>query len=105
MPTQFLLYIYEFPNDAEDSNLYSKCDKASDVTQQLELTSELKSDRLDTVDWGKKRLVDFDDGKNNIYFFNWSKNSVAFDVEMDGSILEEKSFFKILGVAFLSKLD
>ena len=50
MPTQFLLYIYEFPDDAEDSNLYSKCDQASDVRQQLELASELKSDLLDTVD-------------------------------------------------------
>ena len=51
------------------------------------------------------RLVDFDDGKNNIYLFNWSKSSVAIDVKMDGSILEEKSFFKILGVSFSSKLD
>ena len=105
MPTQFLLYIYEFPDNSENSNPYSKCDQASDLTQQLELTSELKSDRLDTVDWGKKRLVDFDDGKNNIYFFNWSKSSVAIDVKMDESILEEKSSSKILGVAFLSKLD
>ena len=51
------------------------------------------------------RLVDFDDGKNNIYLFNWSKSSVAIDVKMDGSILEEKSPFKILGVSFSSKLD
>ena len=81
MSIQFLLYIYKFPDDgirniticAEDSNLYSNCDQVSDVMQQLELASELKSDQLDTVDWGKKRLVDFDDYKNNIYFFNWSK--------------------------------
>ena len=51
------------------------------------------------------RLVDFDDGKNNIYLFNWSKSSVAINVKMDGSILEEKSSFKILGVSFSSKLD
>ena len=52
MSIQFLLYIYEFPDDgtrniticAEDSNLYSNCDQVSDVMQQLELASELKSD-------------------------------------------------------------
>ena len=35
--------------------------------QQLQLASELKSDRLDTTDWSKKDLVDFDNDKNNIY--------------------------------------
>ena len=34
--------------------LYSKCDQASDLWQQLELPSELESDLRDTVDWGKK---------------------------------------------------
>ena len=34
--------------------LYSKCDQASDLWQQLELASELESDLRDTVDWGKK---------------------------------------------------
>ena len=33
---------------------YSKCDQASDLWQQLELSSELKSDLQDTVDWGRK---------------------------------------------------
>ena len=51
------------------------------------------------------RLVNFDDGKNNICQFNWSKNSVAIDMKMDESILEEKSSFKILRVSFSSKLD
>ena len=48
-PTLFLLYIY---NDAicniaiyaDDTTLYSKCDQASDLWQQLELASELESD-------------------------------------------------------------
>ena len=48
------------------------------------------------------RLVNFDDGKKNIYLFNWSKSSVAIDVKMDGSVLEEKSSFKILGVSISS---
>ena len=35
----------------------------SDLWQQLELASELESDLGDTVDWGKKWLVDFNAGK------------------------------------------
>ena len=33
------------------------------MRQQLELASELESDLLDTIDWCKKRLVDFDEEK------------------------------------------
>ena len=48
----FLLYINDLPHDvicdidiyADDTTLYSKCDQASDVWQQLELASELESD-------------------------------------------------------------
>ena len=47
---------------ADDTTLYSKCDKASDLWQQLELASKLQSDLRDTVDWGKKRLVEFNAG-------------------------------------------
>ena len=51
-PTLFLLYISELPDDvncniaiyADDTTLYSKCDQASDLWQQLELASELDSD-------------------------------------------------------------
>ena len=59
-PTLFLLYINNLPDDicnifinADDTTLYSKCDQASDLWQQLELASELESDLRDTVDWGK----------------------------------------------------
>ena len=38
--------------------LCSKCDQSSDLTQQLELASELESDLQDTVDWGSNWLVD-----------------------------------------------
>ena len=34
----------------DDATLYSKCDQASDLWQQLELASELESDQQDTVD-------------------------------------------------------
>ena len=51
-PTLFLLYISDLPDDiicdvaiyADDTTLYSKCDRASDLWQQLELASELESD-------------------------------------------------------------
>ena len=50
-PTLFLLYINDLPDDvicdiaiyADDTTLYSKRDRASDLRQQLELTSELES--------------------------------------------------------------
>ena len=60
-PTLFLLYINNLPDDvicdiaiyADDTILYSKCDQASDMWQQLELASKLESDLRDTVDWDK----------------------------------------------------
>ena len=77
-PKLFPLYNNDLPNDfvsdfaiyRDDSNLYSKCDQASDLWQQLELVSELESDQRDTVDWGKKWLVDFNDGKTQLVSFD-----------------------------------
>ena len=51
-PTFFLLYINDLSDGvicniaiyADDTTLYSKCDQASDLWQQLELVSELESD-------------------------------------------------------------
>ena len=48
--------------------LLSKCDQASDLWQQLELAFELESDLRDTVDRGRKWLVDFSAGKKPICF-------------------------------------
>ena len=39
---------------ANDTTLYSKYDRASDLWHQLELASELESDLRETVDWDKK---------------------------------------------------
>ena len=47
-----------------------KCDQASDPWQQLELASNLESDLQDTVDWGKKWLIDFNAGKNQLVSFD-----------------------------------
>ena len=112
-PTLVLLYINNLPDDvicniaiyADDTTLYSKCDQASDLWQQLELASELESDLRDTVDWGKKWLVDFNAGKNQLVSFDRSNNNGSIDVKMDGSVLEEKSSFKMLVLTFSSKLD
>ena len=51
-PTLFLVYINDVPDDvicditiyADDTTLCSKCDRASDLWQQLVLASELESD-------------------------------------------------------------
>ena len=112
-PTLFLLYINDLPDDvirniaiyAGDTTLYSKCDHTSHLWQQLELAFELQSDLGDTVDWGRKWLVDFNAGKIQLVAFDWSNKTGAIDVKMDGSVLEEKSSFKILDLTFSSKLD
>ena len=97
-PSLFLLYINDLPDDvicdvaiyADDTTLYSKCDRASNLWQQLELASEFESDLRDTVDWGKKWLVDFDTGKTRLVSFDRSNNNGSIDVTIDVSVLEEK---------------
>ena len=51
--------------------------------------------------WCRKWLVDFNAGKTQIVAFDQSNNTGAIDVKMDGSVLEVKSLFKILGLLFL----
>ena len=99
-PTLFLLYINDLPDVicdiaiyAEDTTLYSKCDQAS----------ELESDLQDNVVWGKKWLTDFNAGKTQLVSFDQSDKYGSIDVKMDGSVLEDKSFFKMLGLTFSSK--
>ena len=54
----FLLYVNEISDDAicksiiypDDNTLYSKWNQASDLRQQLHLTSESKSGLQDTID-------------------------------------------------------
>ena len=69
------------------------------------MVSELESDLLGTVDWDGKWLVDFSAGKAQLVSFDWSNNSSSIDVKIDGSVLVEKSSFKMLGLTFSSKLD
>ena len=57
------------------------------------------------MDWGRKWLFDINAGKSQIVLSDLSKNTGAIDVKIDGSVLEEKSSIKILGLTFSSKLD
>ena len=112
-PTLFLLYTNDLPDDAicniaiyaDDTTLYSKCDQAANLWQQLELDSELEFNLCDNADWGRKCLVDVNAGKTQLVSFERSSNAGATDVKMDGSVPEEKSHFKMLRLTFSSKLD
>ena len=57
------------------------------------------------MDSGRKWLFDINAGKSQIVLSDLSKNTGAIDVKIDGSVLEEKSSIKILGLTFSSKLD
>ena len=107
--TLFLLHINDvicyFAIYADNTTLYSKCDQESGLWQHLELASELESDLQDSVDWGKKWLVDFSATKTHLVLFDRSNNNGSMDVKMDGFVLEEKSSFKILGLTFSSEVD
>ena len=72
-------------------------DQTYNLWQQLELASELESDLQDTVDFSAE--------KTQLFLFDWSNNTGTIDVKMDGSVLEEKSSFKMLRLTFSSKLD
>ena len=70
------------------NSCYTKCDQASDMWHQLKLASELGSDLQDTLDWGKKWLVDFNPEKTQLVSFGRSNNTGSTEVKMDGSALQ-----------------
>ena len=112
-PTIFMQYINYLGDDVvfnifictDDTTLYSKCDRASDLWQQLELASELESDQWDIVDRGRNWLIDFNAGKIQLISSDRSNNTGSIDVKMNEPVLERKSSFKMLGLTFSSKLD
>ena len=74
--TLSLLYISDLPDDvicsniaiyADDTTLYFKSNQESDLSQQLELASELESDLRNTMDWHRKWLVDFYAGNSTTF--------------------------------------
>ena len=97
-PTLLLQYINNLPCEAiwyipiyaDDATLYSICNQTSDLWQQLELASELEFALQDTVNWGRKWLVDFSTGKTQLVSFNQSNNTGAIDVKINESVHEEK---------------
>ena len=56
------------------------------------------------MNWNRKWLLDLDAGKTLLVSSDWSKNTGAVDVKMDGSVREEKSSLKRLGLTLSSKL-
>ena len=84
------MFICDISTYADDTSIYSKCDQASDLWQQLKLASELESDLQGSADWGKKWLVDFNAGKTQLVLLDWSHNNGFIDVKVDGSFLQEK---------------
>ena len=48
------------------------------------------------MNWGRKWFLDFDAGKTQLFSFDQCNNTGFINVKMGGSVLEEKSSFKIL---------
>ena len=65
------------------------------------LASELESDLLNTVDWGRNGLTNFNAEKTQLFLFNHLNNSGVFDVKMDGSVLDEKASLKMLELTLI----
>ena len=92
-PFMVLLYINELTHEgicnvtiyADHTTLCSQCDQASGVWQEVAC-------------W-------FQCWKNATGLYDRSNNTVPIDVKTDVSVLEEKSYFKILRFTFSSKLD
>ena len=59
-------FTYNVAIYADNTTLYSKCDQASDLWQQLELTFKYESDLWDTVDWGRKLVINSIAGKTQL---------------------------------------
>ena len=55
--------------------------------------------------WGKKWLIDLNAGKTQQVLFEQSNNNGSINIKIDGSVLEEKSSFKMLGLTLSSELD
>ena len=66
-PTLLILYINDLPDDGI-SNIAIFAD---------ELASEIESDLRDTMDWGRKWLVDCNAGKSQLVLFKRSNNTGA----------------------------
>ena len=92
-PTLFLLRINDLPDNvfcniaiyADDTAIYSKCDKASNLQQQLVSAPELESDQQDTG-LGRKWLANFNAANTQLVSFDRYLNTSTIDVKMNGSV-------------------
>ena len=57
------------------------------------------------MDWGKKWLVHLNVAKPQLISFDRSNNNGSIDVKMGGSVLEGKSFSKMLELTFSFKIS
>ena len=57
------------------------------------------------MDWVREWLVDCNTRKTHLVLFDQCKNASTIDVKMDGSVLGEKSSFKLVALTFSTKLD
>ena len=51
----------------------------------------------ETLDWGRKWLVDYNAGKTELVSFDQSNKTGAIDVKMDGSVLEKNHLLRCWG--------
>ena len=56
------------------------------------------------MDCDRRWLFDFSAGKNKLVSFDLFNNTDPIELKMDGSVFEEKSTFKMLGLTFSSGL-
>ena len=61
------------------------------------MASEFESELKDTVDWGRKWLVDFNAGKTQLVSFDQSNNTGAIDVKMNGSVIGKNHLLRYWG--------
>ena len=73
-----------------DTSLYSKCDQASDLWQQLKLATDFKSDLQSTAEWSTNWLVDFP----QLLLFDRSNISGAIGVKTDRFFLKKKHIWR-----------
>ena len=59
----------------------------------------------ETLGCARKCFVDFNAGRTKFVSFDQCNNTGDFDMKMDESVLEEKSYFKMLGLTFSYKLN
>jgi ribonucleases P/MRP protein subunit RPP40 len=112
-PILFLIYINDLPElftskvalFADDTTIYSCCDKKPTLSDCLEVASELENDLTSATKWGSKWLVNFNANKTQYFSANHYRNNLDLPISMNGDVLEESSTLRLLGLTFSSDLS